>query len=302
MAFVSAASFALSGSFASALFGAGWSPGAAVTIRILVAAVVLAGPAAISMRGRWGRLRSNLRLFLVFGFLAVAGAQLFYFMAVQTLSVGVALMIEYTGLVLVVLWQWFTTRRAPRPTTLAGVVLAIVGLVFVLDVFGGVRIDLGGVLWGLGAAVGLATYFIVAANDRGEVPPIAVAAGGMIIGVGVLGLLGVVGILPFRATVSPVVLSGLDVPWWVAVAGLGVLSGAVSYGTGVVAARMLGAKLSAFLGLTEVLFAILFAWILLGQLPAPIQFFGGILILAGITVVRREEGMEVGPTGSGTST
>jgi hypothetical protein len=38
-----------------------------------------------------------------------------------------------------------------------------------------------------------------------------------------------------------------------------------------------------------VLFAILFAWLLLGQLPSPVQFLGGAFILAGVTVVRVDE-------------
>lgn len=293
MALISASSFALSGSFASALFTSGWTPGAAVTVRIVIAAVVLAVPAVVSMRDRWRFVGRNLHLVVLFGLLAVAGAQLCYFMAVQTLSVGVALMLEYMGLVLVVLWQWVVSRRPPHRATLIGVVLSIVGLGLVLDLFGGVRVDLGGVLWGLGAAVGLATYFVVAATDHGEIPAIAMAAGGMTVGAILLGTFGLIGILPMRATTRSVQLSGVSVPWWIAVAGLGVLAGAVSYGTGVIAARMLGAKMSAFLGLTEVLFAVLFAWILLDQLPVPIQLLGGLLILIGIGVVRREQILEV---------
>ena len=38
--------------------------------------------------------------------------------------------------------------------------------------------------------------------------------------------------------------------------------------------------------MTEVLFAILFAWLALGQLPSPVQFLGGAFILAGIALVR----------------
>jgi len=38
-----------------------------------------------------------------------------------------------------------------------------------------------------------------------------------------------------------------------------------------------------------VLFAILFAWLLLGQLPSPVQFLGGAFILAGVTLVRVDE-------------
>jgi drug/metabolite transporter (DMT)-like permease len=39
--------------------------------------------------------------------------------------------------------------------------------------------------------------------------------------------------------------------------------------------------------LTEVLFAVLFAWLLLGELPAPIQLAGGVLIIIGVLAVRR---------------
>jgi hypothetical protein len=41
--------------------------------------------------------------------------------------------------------------------------------------------------------------------------------------------------------------------------------------------------------MAEVLFAIAFAWLLLGQLPSVLQFAGGGLILAGVTLVRVDE-------------
>jgi drug/metabolite transporter (DMT)-like permease len=41
--------------------------------------------------------------------------------------------------------------------------------------------------------------------------------------------------------------------------------------------------------MAEVLFAILFAWLLLGQLPSAVQFVGGAFILAGVTLVRIDE-------------
>ena len=40
------------------------------------------------------------------------------------------------------------------------------------------------------------------------------------------------------------------------------------------------------MGLTEVLFAVLLAWLLLGELPTPVQLTGGVLILAGVGAVR----------------
>src|SRR5690606_37804267 len=62
-----------------------------------------------------------------------------------------------------------------------------------------------------------------------------------------------------------------------------------AYVAGIGANRILGARLASFVGLTEVLFAILFAWLVLGELPTLVQFFGGVLILAGVTLVRVDE-------------
>jgi len=61
----------------------------------------------------------------------------------------------------------------------------------------------------------------------------------------------------------------------------------VAYLLGTVAARRLGAGVASFVGLTEVLFAVLFAWLLLGELPAPVQLAGGVLIIGGVAAVRR---------------
>ena len=82
---------------------------------------------------------------------------------------------------------------------------------------------------------------------------------------------------------------GHQVSWIVPVLGLAVVAAAIPYIAGIGAARALGAKLASFIGLAEVLFAVLFAWLLLGQLPTIMQFFGGASILAGVTLVRIDE-------------
>src|SRR6478672_2255442 len=148
LALVSAATLGTSGAFARALIDAGWSPGAAVTIRISIAALILAVPAVVMLRGRWHVLRRNLGMVTVYGLVAIAGCQVFYFNAVQHLSVGVALLLEYMGIVLVVGWLWFRSGRAPRRLTIAGSVASVIGLVLVLDLVGDTQIDLVGVLWG----------------------------------------------------------------------------------------------------------------------------------------------------------
>jgi drug/metabolite transporter (DMT)-like permease len=285
LALASAATFGTSGPFAKSLLVEGWSSGAVVLLRVAGASLVLAVPTLLALRGRWGLVRANLGAVLAYGGVAVAGCQVTYFYAVQRLSVGVALLLEYLGVILVVLYVWARSRRAPGRLTALGIVLAVVGLGLVLDLASQSRPDPVGVLWGLLAAVGLATYFVIAAHDSG-LPPVALAGLGMGAGAVALALLGAVGILPMHFSAAPVVLVGTQVPWWVPVVELALVAAAAAYLLGVMAARILGSTVASFVGLTEVLFAVLFAWVALGELPRPIQLAGGVLIVAGVVAVR----------------
>jgi len=285
----SAAAFGTSGTFAKGLLGAGWSPAAAVTVRIIGAALVLVVPALVMLRGRWHLLRRNAVLVVTFGLFAMAACQLFYFNAVRTLSVGVALLLEYLGIVLVVVWLWLRRGQTPRRWTMVGIVASIGGLLLVLDVTGGMHVDVAGVLWGLAAAVGLATYFVLSARDTTGLPPLVLAAAGMVVGAVGLVAAGLLGLVPMRWTTGDVLFAGSLVPWWAPIVGLCVLSTAFAYATGVTATRRLGSKVASFLGLTEVLASILVAWLLLGEMPMPVQLLGGVLIIGGVVAVRYDE-------------
>src|SRR3712207_6523023 len=95
IALLSAASFGLSGSLARSLLDLGWTPAAVVAVRVLGACALLLVPCLLTLR-RSGlpSLRQSGHL-VAYGVVAVAGAQLCYFSAVQYLSVGVALLLEY---------------------------------------------------------------------------------------------------------------------------------------------------------------------------------------------------------------
>ena len=112
---------------------------------------------------------------------------------------------------------------------------------------------------------------------------------GMCVGAAALAALGWAGVLAVTATTGKVDFIGHRVSWVVPVLGLSLMAAALAYVAGIGAARRLGAKLASFVGMSEVLFAILFAWLLLGQLPSAVQFLGGAFILAGVTLVRADE-------------
>lgn len=288
VALLSSAVFGLSGSFAKSLLEAGWTSTTAVAVRMGGAALVLLVPALIVLHGRWCQVRDNWRTILAFGFIGVAGCQFFYFNAVERLSVGVALLLEFLAPVLMVLWIWAATRRRPGLKTMGGALAAIAGLVLVLDIGGAVQIDPVGVLWGLAAAVCLAVYFFITARQNDSLPPLVLATGGMLVGAATMVALGAVGVLPMGFSTGDVVLAGRAAPWWVPLAGLVLFSTVLAYVTGIVAARTLGSRVASFVSLTEVLFAVLWAWFFLSELPDTVQLIGGALIVLGVVLVRSD--------------
>lgn len=289
LAVLSAASFGLSGALARGLMDAGWSAAAAVAVRVLLAAAVLLPVAVRQLRGRWALLRRNAGLITAFGLLAVAGCQLAYFNAVAHMEVGVALLIEYTAPVAVVLWLWLRQGQRPGKLTVLGAVLGAAGLVLVLDVLSGADVSVVGIVWALAAMVGAASYFVLSAQESHGLPAVVLAAGGLLVGGIALLVAGAVGVLPFAVSAAPVAFTGFAAPWWLPVLALGLVTAALAYVSGIAATRRLGSRLASFVALGEVLAALLFAWVLLGQSPSGVQLLGGALILGGVVVVKAGE-------------
>ena len=288
LALFSAATFGTAGSFADSLMATGWSPGAVVSFRITIAALLLTLPALRALRGRWHLVRAAVPSVLAFGLVAVAGCQLFFFNAVQRLDVGVALLLEYSGILLVVLWMWARHGHRPRRLTVVGGVAALVGLVLVLQPSGG-SMDAVGVFWGLLAGTGLATYFVLSSKVDDALPPIVLAWAAMCVGALTLIVCDVIHVVPFHTASQQVELMHHRLSWVVPIIGLSLVAAAIAYASGIAATRRLGAKLASFVGLTEVLFAVLFAWAFLGQAPGGWQLLGGVVVLGGIALVRADD-------------
>jgi drug/metabolite transporter (DMT)-like permease len=295
---VSAVSFGLSGALARGLLDEGWTPAAVTLVRVGLAAAVLAPVVVVSLRGRWSLLGRHAPMVLVYGVLAVAGAQFCYFAAIQHMQVGPAILIEYTAPAAVVGWLWLRHGQRPGRLTLVGAVLAAAGLVLVLDLLSGADLSPVGVLWALGAMVGCASHFVISAHDEDALPPLALAGLGLLVGTLVLGLLALVGLLPMGVSGASASYAGHVVAWWWPVLALGLVTAAVAYASGVAANRRLGSRLGSFVALLEVLASVCWAWLLLDELPAAIQLAGGLLILGGVVAVKLGERSVTPPRGS----
>ncbi len=294
-ALTSALTFALSGPFARALMDAGWTPTAAVIARLAGGAIALAAVATV-VRPQWiAEARRHAGTVVLYGAIPIAGAQLCYYNAVAHLSVGVALLLEYTAPILVVGWIWATTRRRPGTATLAGMLLAIAGITLVLNVFGDgpTRVNTVGVLWATGAAICAACYFMMSAAATNTVTgtgdslhPLTLATGGLLVGGAVVTALGVTGILPLAFSTADVTVAGITAPWFVAVLVLGLFSTAIAYTLGIAGVARLRPGFASLVGLSEVLFAVLWARVLIGEAMSAGQALGAAVVLAGLILAR----------------
>ncbi len=290
MALASAATFGSSGPMAKALLESGWTAGAAVLVRLAGAALVLSAVAYVRLRGRGWRLRPHsLQALVLYGVIAMAGTQLAFFNAVRTLDVGVALLLEFMAPVLLLTWSALRARRLPRPPTLVGAGLTLVGLVLVLDLTGASSLDPVGVMWGLAAACGLAGFFVLSARVDADLPPVVMAAGGTAVGSIVIAVAGIIGLVPLGFATAPTELAGASVSWQVPAAWLVLVSTVAAYLSGIGSVRRLGSRSASFVALTEVLFAVLVAWLVLAELPGVAQLLGGVCIITGIVLIQRNQ-------------
>ena len=288
LAVASALAFSSSGPFVKPLLEAGWSLGAALLVRMGVAGLVLSPALVLAMGRQRGFLRRHWRLIVAFGLMPVLGCQLFFFSAMQRMPVAVALLIQYLAPVMLVGFVWLRTRRAPSALVLGGSAVAIAGLVLVVDI-SGASFDLLGTLFALAAAVCVCAYFLISERAGDDLPPLALAASGLLTGAAVIGMLSLVGVMPFRAPDVSVVLAGTAMPWWVPLLWVAAIATTLGYALGVMAVPRIGSRVASFVGLSEVLFALGFAWVFLAEVPAPIQFVGGALILAGVVLVKIDD-------------
>ena len=126
-------------------------------------ALLLLGLVAL-LRPRSLRIASlrELAFLVAFGAAGLAFVQLFYYVAIEHLEIGIALVINYLAPVFVALWARFVVGEPVRRRIWVAIALSLVGLSLVVDLAGGVTLSGVGVAAGLAAAVAYAGYVLMA--------------------------------------------------------------------------------------------------------------------------------------------
>ena len=160
LAAVAAAMFAVNGSIAKLLLEDGVSASHLSQLRVTVAFVMLAGALALVDRRRLRIARADVPRMAWLGLAGVAIVQLSYFLAIERMPISVALVIQFTGPAMVLLWLRLAHGRRLKPSLYGAVALSVAGSALVVEVFDAGSIDGLGVVYALVAAVTFAIYLV----------------------------------------------------------------------------------------------------------------------------------------------
>lgn len=292
----SAITFGGSGPFAKALIGAGMSPQQAAWLRILGAAALLV-PLVLIFRGSAGlrAAKASWPQLVFYGLTGIAGCQTLFFIAASRLPVGVALMLEFSGPLLVVGWLKFGRKVAVPKSAVLGVAIALVGLATVVEIWSGLKLDLIGLLAGLGAAACQATYFILIDKLTGLADPLVMTAAGSVVGAIALTAISAPWSIPWHTLTDTIAIGERSAPGWIFAAWLIVVSTVVAYLAGAAAVQRLSAAIGGAVAYVEVVAASLFALLLLGEKLSTNQIIGGVIVLLGAFVAQSSVGKVTPP-------
>ncbi len=230
--------------------------------------------------------RKDIVRYAIYGVLGFLCIQWLYFVAIERLPIGVALIFEFSGVVLIALWVQLVWRQPVRARIWPALALVLGGLALVSRVWAGATLDTVGVLAACGAAVSLALFYLQ--GERLLVNRDAVAV--TCLGLAFASLTWVIiqpwwG-FPFEALTVETDLPGAlgVVPVW-GLAVYTVLLGTVApFLLSIGALRYLSATGVGIVATSEPVLASIVAWVWLGESLLAVQFVGGLIVLCGIVL------------------
>ena len=260
-----------------------------VTFAFLVLLVIVALTRPRTLRLR----RAELGPVAAYGILGVAMTQWLYFVAISRMPIGIALLVEFTAPIMVVLWVRFGWRRPVRNSVWLGLALALLGLALVAQIWGGLSLDSIGVSAAFGAAAALALYYLLGESAGQHRDPVSLTLWGF----GFAALMWAV-VLPWwrfpwgslSGSATPFGAGTTALPVWALATSMVVLGTIMPFWLVLAAIRHIGAAGASIIGMIEPFIASLVAWVVLGEVLAPIQIMGGIVILTGVVIAERARG------------
>jgi drug/metabolite transporter (DMT)-like permease len=284
LALCAAVLFGANGTVTKIIMIAGLSPAQVTQFRLLGTAIV-AGLVLLAIDRRSFILpRRQWPIMIVLGVVGVALLQATYAAAVQRLPVGIALLLEYTAVLMVALVAYFIFKETVKTRLWVAIALVLVGLAVVARVWAS-SLDSLGVVLAVAAAVCLALYFLIGERQVAKTSALAVSFWTMLIAAIFWAFVSGWWLLDPGVFATPIDVGGIHgalmVPMWAALVWNVVLGTFAPFLLSLAALRHLPATAAGIVASSEVIFAFAAAWLWLGETLDLVQIIGAAVVLGG---------------------
>jgi drug/metabolite transporter (DMT)-like permease len=290
MAASAAALWAFNGTVSKVILGSDISSLRLLEVRSLGAAIGLVLVLLVIAPERLRVSRRELPFLAAFGVFGLAFVQWFYFLAIHRLAVGIALLIEYLGALLVALWARYVFHEPVRRRIWAALALALGGLAMIVDVTGGGELSSAGLTFALVSAVTYTAYILLAERGVGDRDAVSLLAWGFGFAALFLAVIAPWWSFPADRVAESVSLLGHfeshELPVWALMLWVIVPGTIVPFFLLVSALRHLPATRVAIISMLEPVLATVVAWAWLGESLTAVQLTGAVIVLAAIVLAQ----------------
>jgi len=288
MVAIAATLFAVNGSVSKVVLGSGLSSLELAQIRNTAAAILFFVFLIVVAPSRLRADRRELLFLVAFGIVGIALVQWLYFVAIEHLPVGVALLIEFTAPLFVALFARFVYGEHVRRRIWVSVALCLTGLTLVVELWSGVAFSTVGVTAAFGGALALSAYLLMAERERKHRDAASLSFYGFLFAALLWAVVQPLWNFPWDVLDDDVSLQGnlseYSAPMWLLVAFIVVVGTMVTFSLLMGSLRHVSATRASIVGTLEPVVATVIAWAWLGESFGPMQLVGGAIVIAGILV------------------
>ena len=283
--------FVLNAGVSRVALRAGVDPVSLTTVRVTGTFLVLLLVAALfrrdALRPPTGRLGV---LVVALGVVGVAGLQWTYFVAIDRLPVGMALLLEFQAPILVAVWARVVQKEEVRQRMWVGLALAMAGLAAATGIWQGVAFDAIGIAAGFGAALCFAAYFLLGEHGVGRLDPMRVILWSFFVASVALNLVspiaGISGELLRSQTSMLGILDEYAVPVWALLAWVVLPGTVVPFAVELFALRHLRATTVTMVAMLEPVGVSVLGWVWFSETLGVVAILGGVAVVAGIVLAQ----------------
>ena len=282
--------FAVNGSVSKVVLGSGLSSLELAQIRNTAAAVLFFAFLVVVAPKKLRVGRRELAFLVAFGLIGVALVQWLYFVAIENLPVGVALLIEFTAPLFVALFARFVYGEHVRRRIWFAVALCLTGLALVVELWSGVAFSTVGVTAAFGGAFALTAYLLMAERERRHRDAASLSFYGFLFAAVLWAVVQPLWEFPWDVLDDNVSLQGnlseYSAPIWLLVSFIVLIGTMVTFSLLVGSLRHISATRASIVATLEPVVATLIAWAWLGETFGATQLVGGAIVIAGILVAQ----------------